>query len=200
MTLSDRSAPRQLDPPAVAPFALSDAPDGILAGRAADGDARAFEVLVRRHGPLMRAYATRMMGGTSESDDIVQESFITAWEQLPTLKDGNAARAWLMRITSRKAIDRIRARKHDEPLHDWDAEAPTSQSPAHRVEVASQRERLAEALAGLTPPQRQSWLLREVGGCSYEEIGEQLGIPLSTVRGLLARARRTLVTEMEDWR
>lgn len=200
MTLSDRSIPKPLEPPPIARFTLSDAPDGILAGRAADGDARAFEVLVRRHGPLMRAYATRMMGSTSESDDIVQESFITAWEQLPTLRDGNAARSWLMRITSRKAIDRIRSRKNDEPLHDWDVEAPVSESPAHRVEVASQRERLTEALAGLTPTQRQSWLLREVGGHSYDEIGEQLGIPPSTVRGLLARARRRLVEEMEDWR
>jgi RNA polymerase sigma-70 factor (ECF subfamily) len=198
MTLSDRSTPRSGD--LVEPFSLADRPDGILAGRAADGDPRAFEVLVRRHGPLMRAYATRMMGGTSESDDIVQESFITAWEQLPTLRDGDSARAWLMRITSRKAIDRIRSRKNDEPLHDWDAEAPASESPAHRVEVASQRERLTEALAGLTPEQRQSWLLREVGGYRYEELGEQLGMPVSTVRGLLARARRKLVEEMEDWR
>ena len=105
-----------------------------------------------------------------------------------------------MRITGRKAIDRIRSRKNDEPLHDWDAEAPARDSPVHRVEVASQRERLTEALAGLTPEQRQSWLLREVGGYSYEEIGEQLGIAPSTVRGLLARARRKLVEEMEDWR
>ncbi|TFD47896.1 RNA polymerase sigma factor [Cryobacterium frigoriphilum] len=200
MSLSDRSVPRPLDPPGSLPRSLDNAPDGILASRAADGDPRAFEVLVRRHGPLMRAYATRMMGGTSESDDIVQESFIVAWEQLPTLKDGNSVRAWLMRIASRKAIDRIRLRKNDEPLHDWDAEAPTSQSPAHRVEVASQRERLTQALAGLTPTQRQSWLLREVGGHSYEEIGEQLSIPPSTVRGLLARARRKLVEEMEGWR
>jgi len=198
MTLSDRSLTRPKVP--AASFSLADAPDGILAERAADGDARAFEVLVRRYGPLMRAYATRMMGGTSESDDIVQESFITAWDQLPNLKDSSAVRAWLMRITSRKAIDRIRSRKNDEPLHDWDVEAPTSQSPAHRVEVSSQRERLAQALAGLTPTQRRSWLLREVGGHSYEEIGEQLGIPPSTVRGLLARARRRLVDEMEDWR
>lgn len=170
-----------------------------VASRSADGDPRAFEVLVRLHGPLMRAYATRIMGGTSESDDIVQESFITAWEQLPTLRDANAARSWLMRITSRKAIDRIRARKSDEPLNDWDVEAPPSQSPAHRVEVALQRERLTEAVAGLTPTQRQCWLLREVGGHSYEEIGEQLDIPPSTVRGQLARARRKLVEEMEDW-
>lgn len=148
----------------------------------------------------MRAYATRIMGGTSESDDIVQESFITAWEQLPTLKDGNAARSWLMRIASRKAIDRLRARKNDTPLHDWDVEAPLSHSPAHRVEVASQRERLTQALAGLTASQRQSWLLREVGQYSYEDIADQLGIEPSTVRGLLARARRKLLEEMEDWR
>jgi len=200
MTLSGRSLPRSLDISPTLPMSLTEAPDGILASRAADGDARAFEVLVRRHGPLMRAYATRMMGGTSEADDIVQESFITAWRQLPTLKDAHAVRPWLMRITSRKAIDRIRSRKNHEPLHEWDVQAPMSQSPVHKVEIASQRERLTEALAGLTTTQRQTWLLREVGEYSYEEIGEQLGLPPSTVRGQLARARRKLVEEMEDWR
>ena len=65
---------------------LGDAADAILAARAADGDLRAFEVLVRRHGPLMRAYATRILGSNSDSDDVVQETFITAWERLPEFR------------------------------------------------------------------------------------------------------------------
>lgn len=179
---------------------LAEAPDGVLAGRAADGDVRSFEVLVRRHGPLMRAYASRVLGSTSESDDIVQEAFITAWDQLPTLKDLNAVKSWLMRITSHKAIDRIRARRDHAPLEDWDAPAPASDTPHHRVEASSQWDKLSDALGRLSDAQRQSWLLREMGGYSYDDIADELKIPPSTVRGLLARARRTLMEEMEEWR
>ena len=179
---------------------LTEASDGVLAGRAADGDVRSFEVLVRRHGPLMRAYASRVLGSTSESDDIVQEAFITAWDQLPTVKDLNAVRSWLMRITSHKAIDRIRARRDHAPLEDWDVPAPASDTPHHRVEASSQWDMLSAALGRLNETQRQAWLLREMGGYTYDEIADELKIPPSTVRGLLARARRTLMEEMEEWR
>jgi RNA polymerase sigma-70 factor (ECF subfamily) len=122
---------------------LAEAPDGILAGRAADGDVRSFEVLVRRHGPLLRAYASRILGSAGESDDIVQEAFITAWDQLPTVKDLDAVKSWLMRITSRKAIDRIRSRRDHAPLDEVDPAAPVSETPHQRVELSSQWERWA---------------------------------------------------------
>lgn len=179
---------------------LTEAPDHVLAGRAVDGDVRSFEVLVRRHGPLMRAYATRVLGATSESDDVVQEAFITAWDQLPTLKDLGAVKSWLMRITSHKAIDRIRARRDHAPLEDWDAEAPDSDTPHHRAEAESQWDMISDVLGRLSETQRQCWLLREMGGYSYDDIAEELKIPPSTVRGHLARARRKLVEEMEEWR
>ncbi|MEB0303388.1 sigma factor, partial [Mucilaginibacter sp. 5C4] len=93
------------------PSALDAASDALLADRAADGDVRAFEVLVRRHGPLMRVHATRILGSNDETDDVVQESFITAWRQLPTLENCAAVKSWLMRICGRKSIDRVRARR-----------------------------------------------------------------------------------------
>lgn len=179
---------------------LAEAPDAVLAGRAVDGDVRAFEVLVRRHGPLMRAYATRVLGSTSESDDVVQEAFITAWNKLPTLSDLGAVKSWLMRITSHNAIDRIRARRDHAVLEEENAPAPDSEAPHTRAETSSQWDKLSAVLGTLSETQRQCWLLREVGGYSYDEIAEELKIPPSTVRGQLARARRKLVDEMEEWR
>ena len=179
---------------------LSDATDAILAARAVDGDVRAFEVIVRRHGPLMRAYATRILGSNSDADDVVQDTFITAWKRLHELQDPAATKAWLMRITSRKAIDRIRARRTDQPLGEWDVAAPESESPHNLAEAASQRERLTRALGTLSESQRECWTLREIGGHSYAEIAEELDLPPSTVRGLLARARQKLMQEMEEWR
>jgi RNA polymerase sigma-70 factor (ECF subfamily) len=179
---------------------LDEADDTTLAGRAADGDTRAFEVLARRYGPLLRAYARRILGSSDEVDDVVQETLITAWRELPSLQDGAVVKSWLMRIASHKSIDRIRARKNHLDVDDVDAAQPDRLSPHAVSEATSLHEAVSRALATLPLDQQRCWVLREVGEHSYDEIAEQMGIPASTVRGLLSRARRNLMTEMEAWR
>lgn len=179
---------------------LWEAADGLLAGRAADGDTVAFEVLVRRHGPLMRAYAARMLGSTDESDDVVQETFVTAWRRLGELDEGAAVKSWLMRILSRRCIDRIRVRHEHDDISELDAPAPAREEPSRLAESHSATEALGAALDRLPELQRRCWVLREVGQYSYDDIAEELGIPASTVRGQLARGRKRLLEAMEDWR
>ncbi|MEA9986139.1 MULTISPECIES: RNA polymerase sigma factor [Subtercola] len=186
-------------PPARASV-LDEADDRTLAGRAADGDVRAFEVIVRRYSPLMRAYATRVLGSNSESDDVVQEAFITAWQQLPSLNDGGVVKSWLMRIVSRKSIDRIRARKLHLDIDDHEQAAPHTASPHHVAEVHSRETALSAALNAMPEQQRQCWVLKELAEYSYDDIARELDLPLSTVRGLLARARKNLIRQMEEWR
>jgi RNA polymerase sigma-70 factor (ECF subfamily) len=149
---------------------LTDAGDGILAERAADGDARAFEVLVRRHAPYMRAFAIRLTGSRADADD-----------------------------ASRKSIDRIRARRPADDIDDHEI-ADRLTSPERDAETSSQMRALAGVLDALPREQREVWMLREVGGFSYEEIAERLGATPSTVRGRLSRARTTVMTSMEAWR
>jgi RNA polymerase sigma-70 factor (ECF subfamily) len=179
-------------------LALADASDSVLVARAADGDTDAFEILARRHGPLMRAYAVRVLGSDVESDDVVQETFVLAWQRMGEVT--GSVRSWLMRIVTNKAIDRIRVRKQHADIDDWDAPTPSNQSPAQVVEVAMQMDALSSALQRLPEQQRRCWIMKEVGGSSYAEIAEDLSLPVSTVRGQLARARQTLVIEMEGWR
>lgn len=180
--------------------ALRRASDDTLAGRAADGDTAAFEVLVRRHGPLMRAYASRMLGSTYESDDAVQETFVTAWQRLGELQQGAAVKAWLMRILTRRCIDRIRARREHDDVTEIDAPAPSTAGPEHLAEARTAHQALARALDELPEEQRRCWVLREVGQYSYDEIARELQIPVSTVRGQLARGRRRLLEALEGWR
>ena len=183
--------------------ALDDADDRTIAGRASDGDVEAFTVLARRYTPLLRAYARRILSGTASVDDIVQDSFITAWQRLPELDDPGRVRGWLMRIVSRKAIDEVRATR---PHLDLDGveglELPSrpGDGPAQRTERRAELTALADALQELPDAQRECWVLREIGGCSYDEIAEQLEQPVSTVRGLLARARKHIIVRMEEWR
>jgi RNA polymerase sigma-70 factor (ECF subfamily) len=168
---------------------VDDAGDEILLGRAIDGDTGSFAVLVRRYTPMMRAYARRILSGSADVDDVVQDAFISAWQQLQNVKDPQHLKSWLMRITSRKALDRVRSARPQQDLDD------VRQAEAHAGLAALDR-----ALRQLPDAQRQTWVLREVGGYSYDEISDELGIPTSTVRGLLARARKDIITRMEQWR
>lgn len=179
---------------------LDEADDRIVAGRAADGDTVAFAVLVRRYTPMMRAYSRRILPGAADVDDVVQDALITAWQQLPKLDDPGRVKSWLMRITGRKAVDRIRATRPHADIADVDAPAPEHTAPPRQAEAHAGVAALSEALHELPDAQRECWVLREVGDCTYEEIAEELGIPLSTVRGLLSRARKYIIVRMERWR
>ncbi|SJM60927.1 putative RNA polymerase sigma factor [Gulosibacter sp. 10] len=149
---------------------------------------------------MMRAYARRLLAGSAEIDDVVQEAFITAWEQLPNLGDPRRVKSWLMRITSRKAIDRTRSARTYIDIADIDLPAPGRAAPPRQTEARETVAALSEALQQLPAAQRECWTLREIGGYSYEEIADELDLPASTVRGLLARARKDIIVRMEQWR
>lgn len=179
---------------------LESADDRIIAGRASEGDTGAFAVLVRRYTPMMRAYARRILPGSADVDDVVQDAFITAWDQLPRLDEPERVKSWLMRITSRKAIDRIRSARLQSDLSEVEVPAPEKMTPPRQVEAREGIAALSEAITQLPDAQRECWVLRELGDYSYEEIAEELDLPVSTVRGLLARARKDIIVRMEQWR
>lgn len=174
--------------------------DRTLAGRAADGDLRAFESLLRRYGPLLRTYAYRVLGSNSEVDDVVQDAFIAAWQQLPSLEQLGSLRSWLIRIVTNKSIDRLRARRQHADIDDYEGDVADPRTPASVIESRSIDDALSVALSSLPDDQRRVWVLREIAGYSYEEMSEALQLPHSTVRGVLARARKNLISEMEGWR
>ena len=179
--------------------ALDHATDELLADRAADGDPKAFAILARRYRRLLQAYATRILGSNLDSDDVVQNTLVTAWQQLPSLRDRARIRPWLLQITARNALDVIASRKTHDDLDDVDI-PDTAAAPAQRAGLRSAQQALGQHLAGLPSQQRQVWVLRELGGHSYDEIGAAMQLPTSTVRGLLARARTRLIRDMDEWR
>lgn len=180
--------------------ALGNADDRTLVERAADGDVKSFAVLVRRHSSILRAYARRILGSSDEVDDVVQETFIAAWQQLHTISDPATIRSWLMRTVSHKSIDRIRARRDHDDIVNHEPVLPLEHTPERTAIAHSREDALSQVLSRLPSQQRECWTLKELSGLSYDDIASLLGIPPSTVRGLLARARRTVMTEMEAWR
>lgn len=180
-------------------------PDAILAGRAADGDTAAFESLARRYGPHMRAAARRLTGSYADADDVVQEVLVQAWQQLDTLREPAAVKGWLLRLTGSRSIDLLRRRRNHASLPGTEGEAPPDTvSPGAGPETSAVAgagiASLKAALSALPEEQRRCWILKEINGQSYDEIARTLNISPASVRGRLARARITLVREMEDWR
>ncbi|MET4002107.1 MULTISPECIES: RNA polymerase sigma factor [Arthrobacter] len=182
------------------PHKLADASDALLAERAGDGDVASFDMLARRYGPLMRAYARRLVRSYDEADDVVQDALFTAWRDIAALQDGSAVKSWLMRIVSRRAVDTGRRRKTHSNLEDQSETADREPTPEQLAVAGSARRALEKALTRLPEEQRRCWVLKEYGGLSYTEIAEELGISITSVRGRLARSRITLVQEMEEWR
>lgn len=174
--------------------------DEILVERAIQGDTAAFEALIRRHGPLMRAYVSRIVGSLHEADDVVQEALYTAWRRLPELRDPKAVKAWLMQIASRQAFKHLRRRPPEDPLPALEAAYPSEMQPENVAIRNARLHALAIALDALSPDLRQAWLLREIGELSYDDIATQLDIPRTTVRGKLSRARASIYAQMEGWR
>lgn len=180
--------------------ALEDAGDAVLASRAADGDVQAFEVLMRRYSRLVRVYARRVLGSSADVDDVTQETFITAWQQLPRLADPSVVRGWLLRIASRKAIDRVRTRRLLLNVDNHEQEAPEAERPENVHEARTREQAMAVALSALPEDQRRCWILKELVAYSYQDIATELDIPVSTVRGVLMRARKNMARAMEGWR
>ncbi|WP_026360573.1 RNA polymerase sigma factor [Amycolatopsis nigrescens] len=175
--------------------------DATLVSRAREGDVRAYEQLVLRYqGPIFRL-AVRMLASRTDAEDVVQEVFLTAWRRLAQLSEDAAFVGWLYRAATNRCLNVLRSRRPEVEL-DFEVADPPQRGgqPEHAAQVSEQLVALNRALQQLTPQQRACWLLREVHGRSYEEIGEIVGTNSTAVRGRIARARAQLAEVMRPWR
>ncbi|MGB3442031.1 MAG: sigma-70 family RNA polymerase sigma factor [Actinophytocola sp.] len=172
-----------------------------LVARARDGDARAYEEVVRRYQAPIYRLGLRMLSSTVDAEDVAQEVFLTAWRRLPRLRDDAAFAGWLYRATTNRCLNLIRARR---PVADVELDTRESPSadggPEQAAEAGARLSALVSALGALTPEQRACWLLREIHGRSYDEIARTIGTTATTVRGRIARARAVLAEVMSPWR
>jgi RNA polymerase sigma-70 factor (ECF subfamily) len=184
-------------------WCLGDASDEALVRRAKLRDEAAFRVIVYRHGPGMYRYAVRLMrGSTHDGAEVTQEALISAWKSLPTFEGRSSLRTWLYKMVHRRAADLQRNRR-PVPIDDQllsRVARPAKDNPLQDVLDTELLEALQAALDELPWLQRSCWLLKEVEGLSYAEIGEALAIPVGSVRGHLHRGRKVLAERMARWR
>lgn len=175
-----------------------------LAARARTGDADAFGALIELHGRAARRVAFAALGNAADADEAVQDACFTAWRGIHGLDDPSAFRAWLLRITWRKALDRRRAmsrwmrrlttRASNDPSETelWDL-APADGEDQENALLARERDRaIARVIQALPPKLRDPFLLAASGEHRYEEIAVLLKLPLGTVKWRMFEARRVI--------
>jgi RNA polymerase sigma-70 factor (ECF subfamily) len=195
---------RRVDLAATSPHAVSDPvlnDDNTLIDATLAGDSEAFGLLVRKYQNRLFTTVTHMVGSADAARDIVQDVFVQAFLKLDTFKRASAFYTWLYRIAFNtcvshrrrqrpmRSVDRDREMAGEEPV---DLSPPTD--PIEQQETAAQVQR---ALAQLSDEHRRILVLREVEGCSYDELAEILSVPVGTIRSRLHRARMQLRDELK---
>jgi RNA polymerase sigma-70 factor (ECF subfamily) len=175
-----------------------------LAMRARAGDADAFGALIDLHGRAARRIALVALGNAADADEAVQDACLTAWRRVASLDDPAAFRAWLLRITWRKALDRRRSvtrwmRRVTTPSVDtpgasdpWDVAAADMPDQEDAL-LSRERDRaIARVIRALPDKLRDPFLLAATGEHRYEDIAVLLKLPLGTVKWRMFEARRVI--------
>ena len=170
------------------------------AREAAQADARReFEERLSECGPLAYRVARGVLRNTADAEDIAQEALLRAYRSFDRLRDRNRFRAWLVRISFRLALDRLRsAKRRDQRDLQWS-------QPAHRPPAATAEDlaassqfqaHLDRALQELPEKLRLVLLLAAMEGHTIDEIAALVGIPVGTVKSRIFIARKQLAEKL----
>jgi RNA polymerase sigma factor (sigma-70 family) len=172
---------------------LGSAHDLDLVALAVTGRRDAFGELVRRHGSAVRGLLRRMGADPALADDLAQDSFLAAFEQIADFRGEGTFQAWVKRIAARLYVKRWR---RDARL-DLMAEPPEPDAaPGAGESGAADRIDLDEALRALSPPERVCVSLCYGGGLSHVEAALALNAPLGTVKSHVKRGLDKLRARM----
>ncbi|MBT8213327.1 MAG: sigma-70 family RNA polymerase sigma factor [Acidimicrobiia bacterium] len=163
-------------------------------------DLEAFGELVRRHQDFVFGAAMRIVRNPVTAQDVAQDAFIRAYKALPDFRGDAQFRSWVYRIASNLALNTVQ--RNREHATDLMPETETSRHgrPAHQTEMSELRTAIENAVDELNDELRIPLVLREFGGLSYQEIADETGLPLNTVRTRILRGRRALAEKLEEWR
>jgi RNA polymerase sigma-70 factor (ECF subfamily) len=176
-----------------------------LVRRAALGDARAFDGLIATR--LDRCYrlAYSILGNESDAADATQEAFVSAWRQLPRLRDQRSFDSWLNRIVanaarmSRRRRLRVREIRMEPAVSDDDISGVERADPAagHHIEGIATSDAIGRAFDRLREQDRVILVLHHVDDQPLAEIARTLGIAIGTVKWRLHQARNALERALE---
>jgi RNA polymerase sigma-70 factor, ECF subfamily len=166
--------------------------------RAQAGDVDAFEILYHDHAGKVYALCLRLRAGDrSDATELMQDVFIRAWRSLSTFRGDCAFSSWLHRLAINTMLENVRSegRREARVLAIDDTSRLSGAAQSSDIELKMDIE---EAVASLPRGARLAFVLHDVEGYQHQEIAEQLGVSVGTVKAQLHRARRLLREKFEE--
>ena len=163
--------------------------------RAQSGDRTAFEDLIRAHARLVWASVYGWVKDPAWTEDLVQETFLKAWESLKDLKQPEAFRGWLLTIARRLAWRQAEVAGRTDSM----AELPEKAAPVDVADPDEARDEVQKALARLPERYRVPVTLHFLNGMEYGAIEKSTGLANGSLRGLVARGVAKLRAELAPW-
>jgi len=178
--------------------------DEELISRFQNGDAYAFDLLVRRYKDPLLNFIYRFLGDLVEAEDIVQETFYRVYKNKHYYKEVAKFSTWIYTIAGNLAKTELRRRKrrkvfsiHKETTTEKELELPDLKSdPEKEVNTVVTEKIIQKAINNLPQKFREVIVLRDIQGFSYEEISSIIKVPLGTVKSRVKRARLKLQEDL----
>lgn len=183
--------------------AITEVDESQLVTKARSGDATAFNELVNRYERKIFRLAKHITQNDEDAEDVLQETFLKAYEHLGDFQEKSKFYTWIVRIAVNESLMKLRKRKGDrtvpldEPLDTGEDTvvreiAVWDENPEQRYSRDELGEILDEAVQSLRPAFRTVFVLRDIEELSTEETAEALGISIPAVKSRLLRARLQL--------
>ena len=174
-----------------------------LVTQARQGDSEAFNGLAERYQRNIFRLAQNITQNREDAEDVLQETFLKAYEHLPEFHGDSKFYTWIVRIAVNEALMKLRKRKWDktvwldEPVNTGEDTvareiAVWEDNPEQRYSKEELHDILDKAVNGLAPPYRTVFVLRDMEGLSTEETAEALDLSVPAVKSRLLRARLQL--------
>ncbi len=175
----------------------------LLVQAAKRGEISAFEQLVKRYDRNVFRIAQHITQNREDAEDVVQDAFLKAYQNLGQFQGNSKFYTWLVRIAVNEALMKLRKRKSDktvsmdEDVETEDGSVPRevsdwSPNPEQLFNQSELNEILTKTIQGLPASFRTVFVLRDVEGLSTEETAETLGLSIPAVKSRLLRARLQL--------
>jgi RNA polymerase sigma-70 factor (ECF subfamily) len=170
--------------------------DTALVARFQRGDAAAFNDIVREHRREIYLVARRILGSHEDADEAAQEAFVRAWHGLDRFRGDAALRTWLIRIVLNVARSMRRGPERSVSLDDAVEPSDPGRSAEQLAGRAELGKRLREAVAKLSPRQREVVALKVFSAMTYREVARVMDLSEGAVKAHLHQAVSNLRRRM----
>ena len=169
--------------------------DELLVIKVLSGEREAFDILIKKYQGIIYNYIFKTTLSKEDSEDIIQEVFIKAYENLYRLESKDKFYSWIFKITVNTMNTHLKRKKHYTSVEDeifLNIQCETKNTPEAILEIKEDNVELLNKLSVLSDEQKHAMILKYVQGFTNKEIGEILGIKEETVKTKLFRAKKKL--------